>query len=82
MGSTSTLRLCNVSNNNDWIVGINRMESYCDLFKFYSFNAYSKHGNEYSCYSEISSTKKGIFFLLKASSIDLDCAFVLYNTAN
>ena len=53
-GINAIIRLCNFSNNNDWLVRFYGLESYSNILKFYCFDAYFKHGNEYPYHSEIS----------------------------
>ena len=39
MGRNTFIGLCHISNYNDWFIGIDWMESYSNLIKFYCFNA-------------------------------------------
>ena len=58
MGDYAIIRLCNLSNNYDWFIGIDRVESYRYFIKLYCFNAYFKYGNEYSFNCQIFTIKK------------------------
>ena len=60
MGNNAIIRLCDISNYNDWIIRFNWLESNCDFIKLYCFDAHSKYGNEYSCDGKIFTIKKRI----------------------
>ena len=58
MGNNTFIGLLYLSNNYDWFIRINWVESNSYFLKFYSFDANTKYGNEYSCDSEIFTIKK------------------------
>ena len=69
MGNNTFIGLLYFSNNYDWFIRINWVESNSYFLKFYSFDANTKYGNEYSCDSEIFTIKKRVSKLFKRGVI-------------
>ena len=69
MGYNAFVRLCNLSNNNDWIARFHWMESNSNFIKFYCINVNTKYGNEYSYNSKIFTIKKEFPELSKVDAI-------------
>ena len=53
VGNNAITRMRNFCYHDDWSFRFFRMESYCNFIKLYCINAYTKYGNEYSCYCKI-----------------------------
>ena len=68
MGNNSIIRMWNLSNNNDWFVRINRMESNSNFIKLCCFNVDFKYGNEYSFNCKIFTIKKRVSSTCKKRS--------------
>ena len=69
MGNNAIVGLCYICDNHDWATRFNWLESNRYILKFHCFNAYTKYGNEYSCYSKIFQLKKEFRELSKSEAI-------------
>ena len=69
MGHNAIDGLCYLRDHNDRFIRFVRLESNSDFVKFYCFNVNFKYGNEYSSYSEISSTQKEFPSLTKKEAV-------------